>query len=200
MNMPQVNIHLPKWVENYLETAPKIFKNVEDRMRFVLALSRQNVQHGTGGPFAAAVFENDGRLVAAGVNLVVTLKCSVFHAEIVALALAQRVMGRYDLSDGGRLHYDLFATSEPCAMCFGAIPWSGVQRLVCGARDEDARAIGFDEGPKIIDWVSALNDRGIAVLRDMLRTDAVTVLQDYVTAGGTIYNAGRPRGASPGRA
>lgn len=200
MNMPQVNIHLPKWVENYLETAPKIFKNVEDRMRFVLALSRQNVQHGTGGPFAAAVFENDGRLVAAGVNLVVTLKCSVFHAEIVALALAQRVMGRYDLSDGGRLHYDLFATSEPCAMCFGAILWSGVQRLVCGARDEDARAIGFDEGPKIIDWVSALNDRGIAVLRDMLRTDAVTVLQDYVTAGGTIYNAGRPRGASPGRA
>lgn len=200
MNMPQVNIHLPKWVENYLETAPKIFKNVEDRMRFVLALSRQNVQHGTGGPFAAAVFENDGRLVAAGVNLVVTLKCSIFHAEIVALALAQRVMGRYDLSDGGRLHYDLFATSEPCAMCFGAILWSGVQRLVCGARDEDARAIGFDEGPKIIDWVSALNDRGIAVLRDMLRTDAVTVLQDYVTAGGTIYNAGRPRGASPGRA
>jgi len=82
-------------------------------------------------------------------------------------------------------------------MCFGAIPWSGVQRLVCGARDEDARAIGFDEGPKIIDWISALNDRGIAVMRDVLRPDAVAVLQDYVKAGGTIYNAGRPRGASP---
>jgi tRNA(Arg) A34 adenosine deaminase TadA len=198
MNMPEVYIHLPDWVENFLETAPQIFKDVEDRMRFVLALSRQNVQHGTGGPFAAAVFENDGRLVAAGVNLVVTSKCSVFHAEIVALALAQSVMGRYDLSDGGRLHYDLFATTEPCAMCFGAIPWSGVRRLVCGARDEDARAIGFDEGPKILDWVSALNDRGIAVLRDVLRTDAVTVLQDYATAGGTIYNAGLPRGTSLG--
>jgi len=194
--MPHVTIQLPAWVENYLDTVPKIYKNVDDRMRFVLALSRQNVQNETGGPFAAAVFENDGRLVAAGVNLVITSKCSVFHAEIVALALAQRVMGRYDLSDGGRLHYDLIATSEPCAMCFGAIPWSGVQRLVCGARDEDARAIGFDEGPKISDWVSALNDRGIAVLRDVLRTDAVAVLQDYVTAGGTIYNAGRPKGTT----
>ena len=197
MNMPQVNISLPKWAENFIETAPKIFKNVEDRMRFVLDLSRQNVQHESGGPFAAAVFETEGRLVAAGVNLVVISNCSVFHAEIVALALAQSVVGRYDLSDGGRLHYDLFATSEPCAMCFGAIPWSGVQRLVCGARDEDARAIGFDEGPKIIDWISALNDRGIAVMRDVLRPDAVAVLQDYVKAGGTIYNAGRPRDASP---
>lgn len=196
MTMPQVNMHLPKWVENYLEAAPEIFKDVDARMRFVLDLSRLNVQHGTGGPFAAAVFENDGRLVAAGVNLVIISQCSVFHAEIVALALAQRIVGRYDLSDGGRLHFDLIATAEPCAMCFGAIHWSGVQRLVCGARDEDARAIGFDEGPKIIDWVSALNDRGIAVLRDVLRKDAMAVLQEYVTLGGTIYNAGRPRGAT----
>ena len=196
MNMPRVIIHLPTWVDSFLETAPKIIKNVEDRMRFVLDLSRQNVQHGTGGPFAAAVFEYDGRLIAVGVNLVVTAKCSVFHAEIVALVLAQRVIGRYDLSDGGRLRYDLFATTEPCAMCFGALPWSGVQRLVCGARDEDARAIGFDEGPKMIDWVTALNDRGIAVVRDVLRMDAVAVLQNYAATGGTIYNAGRPRGGS----
>ncbi len=198
MNMPKVTIHLPTWVESFLETAPKIFKNVEDRMRFVLDLSRRNVQHGTGGPFAATVFDDDGRLVAAGVNLVVTAKCSVFHAEIVALVLAQKSLDRYDLSDGGRLHYDLFATTEPCAMCFGALPWSGVQRLVCGARDEDARAIGFDEGPKMIDWVTALNDRGIAVVRDVLRMDAVAVLQNYAATGGTIYNAGHPRGASSG--
>jgi len=196
MNMPQVNIHLPKWAEDYLGTAPKVIKNFEDRMRFVLDLSRLNIKHGTGGPFAAAVYESDGRLVAAGVNLVVPSKCSIFHAEIVALALAQNIMGRYDLSDGGRLHYDLFATAEPCAMCFGAVPWSGVQRLVCGARDDDARAIGFDEGPKITDWVSALNDRGIAVLRDVLRTEAVAVLQEYVTTGGTIYNAGCLRAPS----
>ena len=198
MHMPRVTIHLPAWVESFLATAPSKFKSIKDRMRLVLDLSGQNVQNGTGGPFAAAVFEHDGRLVTVGVNLVVAMNCSVFHAEIVALVLAQRIMGRYDLSDGGRLHYELFATTEPCAMCFGALPWSGVQRLVCGARDEDARAIGFDEGPKMIDWVTALNDRGIDVVRDVLRPDAVQVLRDYAATGGTIYNAGRPKGASSG--
>jgi tRNA(Arg) A34 adenosine deaminase TadA len=192
MNLPEITIHLPDWVEDFLKNAPEVFPRVEDRMRFVLELSRQNVQRATGGPFAAAVFDNDGRLIASGVNMVVTSNCSVFHAEILALIIAQSLLGRYDLSDGGTIQYDLFATTEPCAMCFGAIPWSGVSRLVCGARDEDARAIGFDEGPKLADWVASLNDRGIAVLRDVLRSDAVAVLQEYVKAGGPIYHAGRP--------
>jgi tRNA(Arg) A34 adenosine deaminase TadA len=198
MILPEITIHLPAWVEEFTKTAPAVFPRVEDRMRFVLALSRRNIQHATGGPFAAAVFDSDGRLIAPGVNMVVTSNCSVFHSEILALVIAQRILGRYDLSDGGTRHYDLFATTEPCAMCFGAVPWSGVSRLVCGARDEDARAIGFDEGPKMADWVASLNDRGIAVLRDVLRTDAVAVLQDYAKAGGPIYQAGRPVPAPKG--
>jgi tRNA(Arg) A34 adenosine deaminase TadA len=194
--MPEVNIHLPTWVENLLKSAPETFDDDEERMRFVLALSRRNVEHKTGGPFAAAVYGSNGRLIAVGVNMVVSMNCSVLHAEIVALALAQRTVERYDLSDGGKLHFELFATTEPCAMCFGAIPWSGIKRLVCGARDEDARAVGFEEGPKLSDWSSALKDRGIAVLTDFLREDAIAVLQDYITMGGPIYNAGYPRGTS----
>jgi tRNA(Arg) A34 adenosine deaminase TadA len=194
--LSEVCIQLPDWIENFLATSPEVFSNVEDRLRFVIALARQNVQRQTGGPFAAAVFDDSGRLVAPGVNMVVISNCSVLHAEIVALVLAQKALNRYDLSDGGRLHYDLVAAAEPCAMCFGAVTWSGVRRLVCGARDEDARAIGFDEGPKLDDWVAALNDRGIAVVRDVLREDAVAVLREYVAAGGTIYNSGRPAGSS----
>lgn len=196
MNLPEVTIQLPDWTRDFLKNTPEVFPSVEDRMRFVLALARRNVQQATGGPFAAAVFDGDGRLIAPGVNMVVSSKCSVLHSEIVALALAQKVLGRYDMSDAGKLHYDLFATTEPCAMCSGAIPWSGVRRLVCGARDEDARAIGFDEGQKIVEWISGLNDRGIAVLRDVLRSEAVAVLQEYVKAGGPIYHAGGPGPAS----
>ncbi len=160
-------------------------------MRFVIALARQNVQRETGGPFASGVFDESGRLIAPGINLVVAAKCSILHAEIVALMIAQKALDRYDLSDGGKLHFDLVAAAEPCAMCFGAVPWSGVRRLVCGARDEDARAIGFDEGPKLKDWAAALSNKGIAVVRDVLRKEAVSVLQGYVAAGGIIYNAGR---------
>ena len=74
-------------------------------------------------------------------------------------------------------------------MCMGSIPWSGVRRLVCGARDEDARRVGFDEGPKARDWVQALTARGIAVVRDVCRQEAAAVLLDYARCGGPVYNA-----------
>ena len=65
----------------------------EDRMRFVLDLARENIAAG-GGPFAAAVFEHgSGRLLAAGANRVVASGFSCAHAEIVALTLAQHLIG-----------------------------------------------------------------------------------------------------------
>ena len=165
-------------------------------MGLVVELSRQNVEQKTGGPFAAAVFDYEGRLIAPGINMVVPANCSILHAEIIAVALAQGVLGRYDIGDTGRLRYDLVASTEPCAMCFGAVPWSGVSRLICGARDEDARDVGFDEGPKLSNWVAELRSRGIVVLRDVFRKKAVAVLHEYVAAGGPIYNAGKNSGPS----
>ena len=136
------------------------------------------------------MFDGGGKLISLGVNIVEASNCSVLHAEIVAIALAQKALGRYDLSDGGKEDYELVTSTEPCAMCFGAVPWSGVSTLVCGARDEDARSIGFDEGPKLADWVEALESRGITVVRDVLREEAAAVLREYAEGGGTIYNAG----------
>jgi tRNA(Arg) A34 adenosine deaminase TadA len=64
-------------------------------------------------------------------------------------------------------------------MCFGVIPWSGVRHLVCGARGEDAEAVGFDEGTKPAEWVRSLDERGITVERDVLRDEAASVLREY---------------------
>jgi tRNA(Arg) A34 adenosine deaminase TadA len=83
--------------------------------------------------------------------------------------------------------YELVASTEPCAMCFGATPWCGVRWLVCGAREEDARGIGFDEGPKVSDWVASLEQLGISVARDVCRDEAA-VLRYYAENGGIIYN------------
>ncbi len=181
-------VTLPEWFESHV-AGPRTIPIIEERMEFVIGLARANIRHGTGGPFGAAVFDAAGNLVSAGVNLVESANCSILHAEMVAIALAQKTFGRYDLSDGNRLVYELVASTEPCAMCFGAVPWSGVSRLVCGARDADARAIGFDEGPKIAAWQKALLRRGVTVVRDILRKEATAVLQDYLASGGTIYNA-----------
>ena len=188
MKLPELKIQLPEWVENFLEQTGSIYSQIEDRMRIVIELSRQNIEHQSGGPFAAATFDSGGKLIAPGVNMVTSTNCSILHAEIVAIALAQKLLGRYDLSDGGR--FDLVSTTEPCAMCLGAIPWSGVKRLICAARDEDARKIGFDEGSKPNDWIGELEKRGVIVTRDVLRAEAVQVLEKYKSSGGTIYNTG----------
>ncbi len=73
-------------------------------------------------------------------------------------------------------------------MCLGATPWSGVRRVVCAARDEDARTLGFDEGSKPPDWVGQLAARDIAVVRDIRREESTRILKDYVERGGPVYN------------
>ena len=191
MILPELKIQLPNWIERFLAETGYFHSKIEERMNLVVELSRCNIEQKTGGPFAAAIFDHQGNLIAPGVNMVVSTNCSILHAEIIAIALAQKMLGRYDISDGGRLHYDLVTTAEPCAMCLGAVPWSGVSRLICGARDEDARRIGFDEGSKPTNWIGELEQRGIVVVRDVLRQKAVKVLEEYKASGGPIYNTGQ---------
>lgn len=189
MTFPAITIQLPEWVEPFIREQGDLFTSIEERMTLVIKLSQRNIEQKTGGPFGAAVFDASGRLIAPGVNLVPTANCSLLHAEMVALAVAQKVLHRFDISDGGIHRYDLVASTEPCAMCFGAVPWSGVNRLICGARDEDARAIGFDEGPKLPEWQEALEARKITVIRDVLRDQAIETLKAYAASAGVIYNS-----------
>lgn len=180
-------LSLPPWLRE-LDVASAC-PAPEDKIRFVVELARRNIIEGSGGPFGAAVFRRaTNELIAAGVNLVVPARASIAHAEIVALTLAQQRLGSHDLSP---FHCELATSVEPCAMCLGAIPWSGVSRVICGARDEDAREIGFDEGAKPCNWAGELRARGIEVMTDVLREEAAAVLRHYRDSGGSIYNPKR---------
>ncbi len=193
MKNVELVLSLPEWLRDRLGREDRRLGSIEDRVRFVIELARENIERRTGGPFGAAVFEAEsGRLISAGVNLVELSHCSIAHAEMIAIGTAQQVLGRYALGADGQT-YELATSTEPCAMCLGAIPWSGLQRVVCGAYGEDAGAIGFDEGAKPDDWVGALRQRGIEVVRDVLRKEAQAVLQQYAASGGLIYNAQRGR-------
>ena len=187
MTAADLVIRLPEWVDPFLAGEPGRFSDREARMGLAIELSRLNVAHGSGGPFGAALFDGEGRLVSVGMNLVVSGCCSLLHAETVAIAFAQKKLGRYDI--GGREGaFELYASTEPCVMCYGAVHWAGVGLLACGARGDDARAIGFDEGDKPADWVAALERRGVVVETDLLRERAVAVLREYAAGGGMIYN------------
>jgi len=189
MQFAKFEITLPPWLIDFCLEKRQEFPDMDARMRFVIQLSELNVKHRTGGPFGAAVFDMEtNKLVAPGVNLVVSNKSSVLHAEIVAMIFAQQVVGQYNLGNINGSLYELVSSTEPCAMCMGAIPWAGIKRLVCGARDKDARRIGFDEGAKLRHWGKALNQRNIQVVKDICRKEAVEVLNQYKNENGIIYN------------
>ena len=194
---PALVVKVPDWVETAVPGPDHVYKTVEERMGLAIRLSRLNIGNNTGGPFGAAVFDiGTAKLVSAGVNLVVPSRWSGGHSEMVACAVAQQLLKTHDLGGPGLPALELVTSTEPCAMCFGAIPWTGVCRLACGASDEDARRIGFDEGPRPADWVRQLEIRGIEVRLGVLREEARQVLDDYASRKGIIYNgrAGRRPG------
>ncbi|HPG39100.1 MAG TPA: nucleoside deaminase [bacterium] len=185
----QFQLTLPEWLGQYIQDQDPIMPDMEKRMQFVISLARLNIEHNSGGPFGAAVFDmSANRLIAAGVNLVVTGNSSVWHAEIVAMILAQQAIGHFNFKKQDAPACELVTSTEPCAMCMGAIPWAGITQLVCGARDKDARGIGFDEGAKVKHWQKALRKRNITVIRDVCRDQAVQVLELYNQHNGMIYN------------
>ena len=184
-----INLKFPDWLEpfsqNYVAS-----QCLSEKMQFVISASRKNIEQGTGGPFAAAIFEiESGALVSLGVNLVTTQGLSMLHAEMVAISIAQKKLDNYDLGGKSMPSHELLTSTEPCAMCLGAIPWSGVRHIAAAAHDKDARVIGFEEGPKPDDWVKELELRGIKVSTDVESESARQVLRFYSNRGGGIYNS-----------
>ena len=183
-------LDLPAWVSAELQRLPEHLPDVEARMAAVLRFARLNWKRETGGPFAAGVFERDsGRLKAVGVNRVVPLGCSSAHAEIMALSLAQRRLGVYDLGGQGMPAHQLVVNWTPCAMCFGAVLWSGVRSLVIAGPGPEMEAItGFDEGPLPADWRGELARRGIELVEGVLRDRALADFRAFAASGALVYN------------
>jgi tRNA(Arg) A34 adenosine deaminase TadA len=187
---PRFTLDLPDWALEELQQLPNVFPDLKDRMAAVLHFARLNTKHQSGGPFAAGVFERDsGRLIVIGVNRVIPLNCSSAHAEITALTLAQQILGCYDLGGPGMSTHQLVVNWSPCAMCFGAVLWSGVRSLVIAGADAEMMAItGFDEGPMPANWRSELERRGIELIEGLMRDEALDGFRDFAASGAVVYN------------
>jgi len=189
LQLPQLLLRLPKWLEQLLRALRKPFRSIEEQMTFILHLAELNVKHNTGGPFAAGVFEKEsGRLVSPGVDLAVTSNCSFAHAELIAIAMSQQLLGIYNLA-GSKKSYELVVSSEPCSMCLEAISLAGFCRLAVGARSEDVLGLGFDLGTKPVGWTASFERRGIDVVTDVCRSEALEIFQRYASRPvAAIYN------------
>lgn len=182
---------LPDWALRENEALPPRMPTLEERMAAVIRFSRLNFERGTGGPFAAGVFERDsGAPVLLGVNRVMPLHCSSAHAEVTTLTLAQQKLGTWDLGAAGLPAMQLVVNWRTCVMCYGALLWSGVRSLViAGSGPELEEITGFDEGPIHPDWRAELERRGIEVVDDLLRDEAVAVFRDFAASDSYVYNA-----------
>jgi tRNA(Arg) A34 adenosine deaminase TadA len=185
----KIELSMPPWLRTFLATQiPRDFSTPESRMEFAIALSEENVKQKTGGPFGAAIFTLDTHeLVSCGVNRVEPESLAIAHAEIIAISLAERHLGRFDL---GRSDMELVTSSQPCLMCCGATIWAGVRSILIGARREDVESLaGFDEGPLPANWEMEFSRRGISVSVDILRERACAVLEAYRKSGAGVYNS-----------
>ncbi len=182
---------MPDWADEELRNLPASLPTVEDRMAAVIRFSRLNIEHDTGGPFDAGVFERDsGKPLMIGVNRVMAHQISSAHAEIMTLSLAQQMLGTYDLGGPSLPAYQFVVNWRPCAMCFGATLWSGIRSLViAGSGPELEQITGFDEGPVHPEWKAELAKRGIELIEDVLKDEAMAVYRQFADSHAFIYNA-----------
>jgi tRNA(Arg) A34 adenosine deaminase TadA len=167
----EYRVALPAWIDDELADVPATIPDREGRMRLVHRLADRNWREGDGGPFAALVAERDtGRIVSVGVNVV--------------------------LGSGGTglpVH-ELVVNWRPCIQCYGATMWSGVRAVVVAGEGPELEEITtFDEGPLGADWAEQFAARGIEVVGDVLRDEALKVFRSYREAvdaeGLVVYNA-----------
>jgi len=188
-----ITLSIPDWVARELSSYPEHLPTHEDRMRMIIHFSKLNFEYGTGGPFAAGVFEqNTGKIISIGVNIVVPSNCSSAHAEIMALSIAQKKRKTFDLGSPGMVSHELVVNWRPCAMCYGAVLWSGIRLLVIAGSGKVLEKItGFDEGPIHPDWKEELKKRNIDVIDNVLSEEACKVFHAFTEGNGFVYNPSR---------
>ncbi len=137
-----------------------------------------------GGPFLAAIYDKSYNLIAKAQNSVLIDNCSMNHAEVNAVKLAEDALKSYNLAP-----YDLgiYVTSEPCIMCLGAILWSGIKRVYFSVPSPVVEKItGFNEGYKP-NWIEKFKEYGIEAYGGIEEETGIKVLEKYVRKGGIIY-------------
>lgn len=141
-------------------------------MARAIQLAIENVQAGKGGPFAAVVVR-EGRILAEGVNLVTSTEDPTAHAEIVAIRQACRNLASFQLSG-----CEIYASSEPCPMCMGAIYWARLARVFFAATRQDAAAAGFDDA-HIYEQLERPVSQRIIPMHQMMREEALAAFQAW---------------------
>src|SRR5262245_22281808 len=152
--------------------------STEDLMRQAFLLARQAREHGNH-PFGALLADADARVLIEAENTVVSDADCTGHAEINLVRTACRTLAHAALATA-----TVYTSTEPCAMCAGAIYWGGMSRVVFGLRESELRALtGTDPSNPTLALgcreVFARGQRQIDVLGPVLEDEARAVHEGF---------------------
>lgn len=141
-------------------------------MRKAIREARKNLLRPDGGPFGACIVK-DGRVVAVARNTVLKNDATC-HAEVNAIRKASKKLGTYDL--GG---CEIYSTTEPCPMCFGAIHWARIGTIYYGTDINDAARTGFNELRLSNARLKALGRSKVRIVPGFLREECLSLFKAW---------------------
>lgn len=145
-------------------------------MRLAIARTRDGIRRGQT-PFGACVVR-DNHVIACEHNVVWDTTDITAHGEIHTIREACRQSGAIDLSG-----CTIYSTTEPCPMCFSAIHWARIARIVYGASIADARQAGFNELSISNDRMKREGGSPVRVEGGCLRRECVELFEEWKKSG-----------------
>lgn len=111
----------------------------EKFMQEAVNIGLEGMRKSEGGPFGCVIVK-DNEIIGRGCNKVTAENDPTAHAEVIAIRAACKKLQNFQLSD-----CEIYATSEPCPMCMGAIYWARPRKIFYANTRKDAAVIGFDD-------------------------------------------------------
>jgi tRNA(Arg) A34 adenosine deaminase TadA len=148
-------------------------------MQQAIAAAIEGVRSGEGGPFGAVVVRG-GEVLATACNRVTSRKDPTAHAEVEAIRAACAKLGSHRL-DG----CEIYASCEPCPMCFAAAFWARVDRVFYACDRADAARAGFDDSKLHVEVEKMLAERSPPLV-PFLREEGLAVFRDWLEKGDRI--------------
>jgi tRNA(Arg) A34 adenosine deaminase TadA len=146
-------------------------------MQLAIERTREGIARGQT-PFGACIVR-DGAVVSCEHNGVWATTDITAHAEMRAIREACRKLGTIDLSG-----CVIYSTCEPCPMCFGAVHWARIGKIVFGAAIKDAQAIGFSELTIPSMTMKDLGGSPVAIQGDLLRDECLALFHEWAKRAG----------------
>jgi tRNA(Arg) A34 adenosine deaminase TadA len=132
-------------------------------------------------PFGACIVKGT-KVIALAHNTVYSTIDSTAHAEINAIRQACKKLCSIDL-----FGCTIYSTTEPCPMCFAAIHWAKISRVVFGTRISDAKRIGFSEIPISNRKLKQLSGDKIKITAGVMRIENLGLLNEWKKKVGKSY-------------